>query len=78
MPAEASSARIDGPETFAGKYANHPGDCQCVMPGITTSSRSVSKASNDSGASGAADGSRPAMSPGATWDMIGRSPTCSM
>ncbi len=78
MPVAASSARIDGPETFAAKYANHPGDCQCVMPGITTSSRSASNASNDSGASGAATGSFAATSPGATSDLIGRSPTRSM
>jgi len=78
MPAEASSARMDGPDTLAGKYANQPGDCQCVIPGITISSRSRNRASNGSGASGAASGSAARTSPGATRDWIGRSPTRSM
>ena len=78
MPAEASSARIEGPDTFAGYKANQPGDCQWVMPGITTSSRSARRASNGSGSSGTACGSLASMSPGATPEGIGSSPTRSM
>src|SRR5215207_4878079 len=36
--AATSSASTEGAETFAGKYANQPGDCQCVIPGRTTES----------------------------------------
>ena len=39
---------------LAGKYENQPGDCQCVIPGRTISSRSRSRSANGSGASGAA------------------------
>ena len=48
-PADTSSARIDGGDTLAGNHANHPGACQCMMPGSTTSSRSRMSASNGSG-----------------------------
>ena len=77
-PADTSSARIDGGDAFAGNHANQPGDCQCVMPGSTISSRSRISASNGSGSSGACAGSFARISPGSTPGAIGSSPTRSM
>jgi hypothetical protein len=55
-PAAAISPSTDAGDDDAGKYANQPGCCQWVMPGMTTRSRSSSTVSIASGSSGARSG----------------------
>jgi len=65
-PDESKSARIDGPDRLAGKKAKKFGDCQCVMPGRITRSKSASNAPNGSGSSGGCGGSCARIWPGST------------
>ena len=76
-PADTSSPRMAGNDESPGKYANQLGDCQCVMPGITTRSRSAITSVNGSGSSGANSGSMARMAPGSTSGVTGRDSTCS-
>ena len=74
----ANECSGEGGDALAGNHENHPGDCQCMIPGSTISSRSRISASNGSGSSGAATGSFARISPGCTFGAIGSSPTRSM
>ena len=70
-PDESRSPRMAGPDTFAGKYAKNDGCCQWVMPGITISSMSASRAKMSSPPAGGSSGSPAAMSPGCTRERTG-------
>ena len=65
-PEETRSPSIAGGDAFPGKYAKKLGDCQCVTPGSSNSSRSRSTFENGSGSSGGCAGRCPAISPGST------------
>ncbi len=69
------SASTAGGLALAGKYAIHPGCCQCVMPGITSASKSFQMAANGSAASGASGGRARRRSPGATAGVTRRAST---
>jgi hypothetical protein len=77
-PEETRSPSVAGPEWFAGKYAKKRGDCQWVMPGRITESRSARILSKGSPASGGLSGRRARTSPGFTCDRTGNVSTLSM
>jgi hypothetical protein len=56
---------------FAGKYAKKLGFCQCVIPGIIISSKSLIRALNGSECEGGLSGILLKISPGATDDLTG-------
>ena len=70
-PEDSKSARMDGPDVFAGKKAKKLGLCQWVIPGRMMLSRSASTRSKGSPCSGGEWGNRERMSPGFTWESTG-------
>ena len=72
------SARIDAGLVFAGKYAKKLGFCQCVIPGIIISLKSLMRESNDSACRGGLSGILSNISPGFTVDFTGQLSTFSI
>ena len=68
---------MPGSEPVVAKYAKKRGLCQCVIPGMSTSSRSRRTAAKGSGSSGGDAGSAARTAPGSTCASTGRSRTLS-
>src|SRR5918994_5616610 len=72
------SARTEGGLLFPGKYANHPGWFQWVIPGRTSWTKSTNNVSNGSPSAGGAEGNFRKTSHGRTSGVTGSSPTFSI